>query len=107
MSRDTDNTVAVIGCVGLIPAILLGWVLKAWAIITLWGWFIAPTWHIATPSRQAAVGLVILFTAISGVENGSGDPDQTANQKLLVAYFRMLCGPLLSVFAGWCARQWL
>lgn len=98
----------VIGCLGLIPAMALSTVLRAWAIVTLWTWFIYPTWHIAIPSKPAAVGLAILIAAIAPPRGDSErEPGRGTSEIFLDAYGALLLPPLFAVGLGWIVKSWM
>ncbi len=109
MSKDTDGAVAVLGCVGIIPVTILGIILKAWAIVTLWGWFIYPMWHIAVPSNKAAVGLSILFAAIHApsTESKAEKNNDSALWTVTKIYGRLVLSPVMSVAMGWLVNRWM
>ena len=69
---DSNEKAEMVGCAVLIPMLIVSVLLKAWAITTLWGWFITPTWNMAPPSRSVAVGLSILIQMLVGQHQTSG-----------------------------------
>lgn len=106
---DADASVALIGCAGLIPCLIFGYILRAWAIVTLWGWFVFPTWHIAIPSNKAALGLAILIGALSSHESydDRNDEGRSAIAFFTIVYAKILLYPIVSMLIGWCVKEWM
>lgn len=75
-------------------------ILKGWALTVLWGWFVAPVFHLPQLNLPAAIGLgaIISFLTWEGVD--AQEPQRTRTEKAArtaVVWAR----PLLAVGFGW------
>lgn len=108
MKSDSDGAAGVLGCVAIIPVAVIGYMLRAWAIVTLWTWFVFPMWHVAIPSNKAAVGLAVLIGALSPHEASSeSSKDESAYVTFATACIKILIYPVGSVLVGWCVKEWM
>jgi hypothetical protein len=107
-----NNTgVVVVGCIGLIPAVIIGYVLRGWALVTLWAWFVTPKFHIEPPNAAVAIGIGILAGMLTGTSDLSSsksdsDEDDSALTKMLSVYGQILCRAPLAVGIGWIVKHW-
>lgn len=103
--------VLVIGCIGLIPAVIIGYILRGWALVTIWAWFVTPKFHIEPPNAATAIGLGILAAMLSGTSdlssNSDSDEDDTAVTKMMTAYGQILFRAPLAVGIAWIVRHWV
>lgn len=103
--RETDVKVAIFGCVGLFPAMVASIWLRGWALLTLWGWFVTPMWHVAAPSMASALGLSLLIGLLTNdYPDAPKDPSKSTGEVLLTAYAKLLLASPLSVGMGWVCR---
>ncbi len=102
---DTDKGLAVIGCFGLIPAMIAAIFLKAWALTTLWTWFVFPVFHVPAPSYMACVGIsLLLSTAIGGHWPSDNQKDKSQGEIWLGLYSKMLTPYPMAVLMGWLVK---
>ncbi len=97
------------GCAAMLPAIILSYILQAWAVVTLWTWFIYPMWHLAVPSKPVALGLTILVGALTRqpTSDRGGKSTDAPWEVFTTAYAQMLLPPLLAVSTGWIVKGWM
>ncbi len=112
MTSDRDTGVVIIGCIGIIPAIILSYVLRGWAIVTLWIWFVTPVFHVQAPNGAIAIGLGV----VGGILAGTSDIDTSSNKStenqsalsiMLSAYVKVLLKAPMAVAFGWVVRHWV
>lgn len=107
MTRDGEKIAAAIGCLGIIPALAIGWVLNAWAIVLLWGWFILPTWGVLAPSRPAALGLSMLLGLLHSTPESPRDPTKTTGEIIAKCYGTILLKAPMVVGFAWIVKHWM
>ena len=103
MENNKDKSASLsesIGCLILLATLPLLYSIRAWAIIVLWGWFIEPAWHIATPSKASACGLSILL----GMFTSQVSPKETVS--IWVSLTELFLGPVFAVCFGWVVLWW-
>jgi hypothetical protein len=93
---------AAVGCITAIPVAILAFVVKAWALVILWGWFITPTWHVDAPTKTVALGLSILWGTLTH-DPGAARKD-TDDESYWTTYTAILVGPVVSVGLGWLVK---
>lgn len=86
--------------VTVVAAIVVAALLKGWALTVLWGWFVAPVFHLPQLSLPAAIGLgaIVSFLTWEGVD--AQEPERTRTERIarvIVVWSR----PLLAVGFGW------
>ena len=98
----------VLGCIGLIVLTLavsvLGIVLNAWALKTLWGWFVAPIFGIFSLRIIEAMGLSCILTFVisrATYDSTKDDPDWYK----AIAY--TIIHPVFAVCLGWAIVQFM
>lgn len=107
MTRRDEATVAAIGCLGLIPALVIGMVLRAWAMVTLWSWFIAPTWHVGAPKYAACLGISALLGLLHESSGSGSSKHESAGSALATAYSKILLAGPFAVACGWVFKHWM
>lgn len=103
------DSVAALGCLGLIPVLVSGYMLRGWALVTLWSWFLTPVFHVAPPNGATSIGLAILGPMLSrttSYESPDSDKNESAPSKLVTAYGRILLTPPFLVGVAWIVRHW-
>lgn len=96
------------GCIGLIPAYIASYVLNAWAIIKLWGWFIYPNYGLPVPGKATALGIALLVGLMTHQYQVTPEtPNKKPLDSLVDAYAHLLFNPVGTVLAGYIIRQWL
>jgi len=81
----------------LTPGVYL---LRAWALVTLWGWYIVPFFRCSYLDYRVAVGIIM----ISAFTTHQVEPDQTSltpSEKLARFIFFTIAIPLAFVGYGW------
>lgn len=77
--------------------------LRAWAVVTLWAWYVTPVFGIAAPGYLQAVGLLLLVaTILLDIPKTSTDKKDTAAQttQLVVP----VLAPVFAVCLGWIVK---
>ena len=109
MTKDTDGAVVLVGCIGLIPAAIFGYIIRAWAIVTLWGWFVVPYFHLEPPAYPVALGLSMLCHMLCGSSSAAASnvKFESATGAVASAYATILLHPVMSVSIGWMIHRWM
>jgi hypothetical protein len=106
----SEETASAIGCMGLFPAMILSYVLRGWAIVTLWGWFMTPVFHVQPPSGAIAIGLGIVGGMLAGtsdIEYSSADTkDKSVGAIMWNVYAKLLLRAPTAVGLGWIVKHW-
>lgn len=105
--KEYESVLAVAGCLGFIPAAVIGFILRGWVIVTLWGWFVTPVFGIHPPSYAMALGLGVVGSMLTGEKSsGPSNKHETLSDAMISTYSSVLLCPVLSVAFGWIVRCW-
>jgi ABC-type branched-subunit amino acid transport system permease subunit len=83
----------------MVPLILL----RGWAIQTLWGWFIVPTFGLHPLRIVEAYGISILISLFTH----SGGSREKEGEKWWMPVVGGVFGTLIAVGVGWVVRRWM
>lgn len=100
MSDETEKE----GCADLLvflAAAPVGAVLRGWAMVHLWGWFVTPVFSVPAPTLAMCIGLS--FTAQVFIVAPRGGKKK---QSLLSQALKAVLLPLVIAGCGWCVH-WL
>lgn len=95
-----------VGCLGLIPALFIGAAIRASVIVTIWGWFITPTWHIAAPRNAVAYGICCLVACFSDSPESPSKDGESATSVMVTAYAKIFLAPLMPLVGAWIVKNW-
>jgi hypothetical protein len=93
-------SVAAVAAVGVVTAVFAA--LDAFAIHTIWGWFVTPAWGIAAPSLMAAWGLAIIVHLL--IPAADVKKDKAAGEKWGSVIGALLRGPF-AIAVAWVVLQ--
>lgn len=89
---------------GLLAIVVLTF-LRAWAIGTLWFWYIVPTFDIQPLSLASAFGIGLFVKFISNdpkfEDSNKSEGNDNAEQKLFLGIMSQVATVLFIVFLGW------
>ncbi len=105
-TNQLTTTNAALVCFGLFVIAPIGVVLKGWALSTLWGWFIVPTFGIPSLSIPAAIGISLIAAYLAKPvmpEDEKKSPGELALERIS----RQLFVPPIVVFLGWIVTHWM
>ena len=106
-----DSTVAAIGCIGVIPALVIHYVARGCVLQVLWGWFLTPIFHIPVPGIAYCLGIGILIGYLSGVStpdtNTQGNKSRSVVQIITELYAKLLMEPFLILGIGWVIHHYV
>lgn len=100
----------LVGCAFVPVAIVLSYILRAWALMKLWEWFILPLWKLPVPSAGAVLGLSIIIGLLveqhtTGTE--AQDKDVSPGMRIWTSLFSMLAKYPIAVGCGWIVKHWM
>lgn len=84
----------------------IGFVLKGWALSTLWGWFIVPVFQAPALSIPAAIG-ANLIAAFLTKQVMPEDQSKKPDERLVQSIGYVLLAPPVFVLVGWIVKQWM
>lgn len=97
----------VSGCTGaavLAAAVIVGFaLLHGWAIQTLWGWFVAPVFHVQYLTLIQAIGLGLIVQTISP----SPDIKQKSDDGTWASLATVVARPMIAVGIGWVVNMFM
>jgi hypothetical protein len=107
LNNENEEAIAVIGCMGLVPAAIVGYLLRGWAIVTLWGWFVTPVFHMQPPNAALAIGVGIVGSMLAGSGSESSNANgKSATSAIASAYGKLLLHAPMAVGIGWIVKHW-
>ena len=79
---------------------------RGYAISVLWGWFVAPLFHLPTLTIASAYGLALVYMGFTNWDTPKADTNKSAELAMVESVFRALAisGILLGI--GWCIKTW-
>lgn len=101
MARNDGEGGATIGCILVFAAIPFLLILRGWAAVTLWAWFVIPTFGAAPLSIPAAIGLAIFLEVV--VPTASSPKERDKENDIAKAFL----GPFLLLAIGWIVRGFI
>lgn len=107
--KKEDGTVQVTtggGCVSLLTLLgsfmILAFLARSWAIVTLWGWFVTPVFNISIPTQAQAYGLTLCAALFSSTP-------KTSQSKTKGEYINVFVAPFTYTFVvvgmGWVIQR--
>ena len=87
---------------GGIGAFVVGLVLKGWALMTLWGWYIHPIFNLPEITIVQALGITLVGVMVTGTGKSSSYSD---NDSPIVILIEPIFMPLFAVLLGWIFLQ--
>lgn len=101
MKNDDVSTAGCFGSIfGFITLFLVGAFLKAWAIATLWAWFIVPAFGVQQLTYKTAIGLSLIAGIVHTVESPSNSENKTTGEIWGAAFAKAILGPLIVLLLG-------
>lgn len=94
---------ALLGCLGIIFLILVGALVRAWALAKLWIWFIVPVFHLPTLTMAQAYGIAMTIGLFAEQHSDAKEEDDEV-KKWTSATSRIIIGPLIAVLFGWVVK---
>lgn len=99
-----DDKVTTASCFGQIILVLILFpvsaFIRAWAIATLWAWFIVPAFGVQELSYKTALGLGLVAAIIHPMESPTSNEEKTTTQRWGEAFGRGIVVPLILVLLG-------
>lgn len=77
-------------------------ILKAWVVLTMWGWFIVPTFGLPALNVPIVYGILIAVAYIKGYPDTEYDEDYLS--KVITNFFIL---PFIVLGFGWVALQFV
>jgi len=96
---------AVLSCLGLIVAVPLSAIMRAFVLVTMWKWFVTPTWNVTAPTPVVAYGLTLLIGMLVPSQSSVSDPTDTPKDKIQQSFGALLLGPLLILALAWLVQR--
>lgn len=87
--------------VGAIALSVMAWFWRAWAIVTLWGWFAVPIFHFPAISYAQALAVTLLVHMMTYQYVPSKEKDWMMPLSI------QFLGPPLAVFIGWVLKSYV
>lgn len=99
-----------VGAMAIITA-PLSMLLRGWVVGQLWGWFVAPTFHLPLLSIPVALGIGVLLSVIQPRYatdcQGKERTEEEQTAWLLCSYATTFFAPLWMLGVGWVIHQWV
>jgi len=104
----TEPRDAGVGCLVLLLAMPLGILIKGWALKILWGWFVAPLFHLPYLTAAQAFGIACFTGLLLKGLSASETKSETADIWTVVGngLSTILLSPVISVGFGWLIKTW-
>lgn len=80
--------------------------LRGWAMMMLWGWFIVPTFHLAPLTLVPAMG-ISLFVSLITLSSPESEDKRSPTERTGMIIGVNLFVPLILVGAGWLYHLWM
>lgn len=79
---------------------------RGYTVSVLWGWFVAPLFHLPTLTIASAYGLALVYTGFSDWNTPKADTSKSVELVMAESAVRALTisGMLLGI--GWCVKTW-
>jgi hypothetical protein len=82
--------------------------LRAWAIVTLWRWFVVEPYGVRPLSRPVAFGLTLMLSLVTTSSADVFDrPEKSAHAKVAEGFAMGIAAPLLALGFGAVARLFM
>lgn len=97
---------AVAGGIGLIIGAVL---IRAWALVTLWGWFVVPVFAGAPViTMPVAIGISLIVGMFTQhLQDKVADPKKSKSEAITDSIARAVLSPVITVVFGWIALQFM
>ena len=93
----------LIGFLFVMLLFTVGIILKGWVLSILWGWFVAPVFHLPQLSVVVAIGVSLALSyTINGMSARKSAPNNAGEDVIT-----LLIGPLFVLFIGWIIHQFM
>jgi hypothetical protein len=80
---------------GAIVVVILSTIFEGFTFVTLWGWFIASTFHVATLTIAQGLGIAMTVRFITNQQNLKKEQDLSFGQAILTTF--VSCGLILLI----------
>lgn len=87
----------------LVPLFILYY---AWALVTLWDWFITPLFGLPELTYPYAMGLSVVASFLNGGSIPTVDSDKSKEQKIYDGVY-LFIKPVFAVLVGWVILQFI
>lgn len=71
---DSDSKKKLAGCFVILALSPFLTIARGFVLMTLWGWFVVPQFHVAPLSIPCALGIALVVTYITSQEQGKTEP---------------------------------
>lgn len=95
------------GCLTILPVLIASALLKAWALVLLWTWFVTPTWGVSAPKYAVCLGLSAMWAVFDPSSTPPQDPTKSPLERLASSYTTSLLHAPLAIAFGWVVRHWM
>lgn len=99
-----EGSKALLALLGIVAAIVIGYVWGGYVFSVLWAWFIVTTFSVAPLGVAQSIGvMMVVGYATKRMPEKKKDGDSDIGHHLSVAIFL----PLLVLAVAWIVKQWL
>ena len=109
MNNESENEKILTNCLLLVFGFILIPLLAiyhGWVLTILWGWFVAPTFHLPELNIAVAIGLSLIVGMFRGYTKSDNKDSQTTKDKT-IGIIAILISPLLTLFFGWIVHMFM
>jgi ACR3 family arsenite efflux pump ArsB len=87
----------------IIAAIIVGVILRGWALTVLWDWFVVPTFHVSALTIPYAIGLVVIINMFINVENHESAEQKAKplSDRIANALGKLVLTPFITLGLAW------
>jgi hypothetical protein len=83
---------------GTVCLMVISTILRGYVLATLWGWFVAPTFHITSLSIPVAIGMSVLVSMMTYQSDAKKDREGDLTSAIALAFLVPLFGLALGAF---------
>lgn len=94
--------VACVAFLGVAVTVVISTIFSGYALSVLWGWFIAPVFHLPQLSIPVAIGLALVVGFMTKQVNWN-DGDEKGYKELVCS----LVKPAFALLIGWIVKQYI
>ena len=101
MSNNDDAAEALVALGLLILAIPVGAVVKGWAFIKLWGWFVVPAFGLPGVTMAQAIGIGALISLLTHQISECEKEEKSIIARTFSTCMGLILGPIVVVGFAW------
>ena len=89
----------------VLTIVWVGW-WRGYTISVLWGWFVAPLFHLPTLTIASSYGLALVYMGFRDWDTPKADTSKSTVLMIIETVFRALATSGMLLGIGWCVKTW-